>query len=202
MHHIGKEIFYTDVKHKLDSLSEKDYVVYFEGVRLGPVKDTMQKDTIYRKSRKITGVDFFTALSNKGYIDTIKNTLLGKKTKYISKYKLINQPRSLIPTSDTLRFKPLDANFVQLIAACENKYGVIMLDKYDYETNFGEKYKFKKNRELYEYFLTGFRNILISDKILNDSNKKIILLYGTKHFDGILENLKVADKNYKEVEKL
>ena len=60
---------------------------------------------------------------------------------------------------------------------------------------------FNKN-EVKNYFLLTFRNELITDSILKDQNKKIAILYGAKHFDGILENLQKTDKNYKEVEKL
>jgi hypothetical protein len=202
MHHIGKKEFYDDAKNKIDSLMSKGYQVYFENVSMRVVQDSLQKDTLYRKARKITGVDFATAFANKGYIDTINNTLLGKKTSLIKEYHLVNQPKKLFPINDTVRVKNVDANFVQLIAACENKYGPIILDKYDYETKFGEKYKIKRNKELFEYFAFRFRNTVISNSILHDSNDKIILVYGSKHFEGILEELAAADKNYKQVDKL
>lgn len=201
MHHIGKNNFYNDAKQKIDSLMSIGYIVYYENVRM-IAKDSLQKDTLYRKARKITSVDFVSAFNNKGYIDTINNTLLGKKTKYIAKYKLVNQPRTMFPISDTLRVKNVDANFAQLISACENKYGTVVLEKYDYETKFGEKYKSQKNKEMYEYFLAGFRNTIISNSIINDKNNKIVVVFGSKHFEGILENLIAADKNYKQVEKL
>jgi hypothetical protein len=201
MHHIGTKTFYDDAKNKIDSLITKGYVVYYENVRTRSIRDSLQKDTLYRKARKISGVDFATAYVNKGYIDTTNNTLFGKKTNLISKYKLINQSKTMFPLDDTLRVKNVDADFDQLIKACENKYGTIVLDKYDYETKFGEKYKHKRNKELYEYFGTGFRNTLITDSILKDPNNKIILVYGSKHFEGILEDLIIADKNYKQVEK-
>ncbi|MEP7163219.1 MAG: hypothetical protein ABI741_00920 [Ferruginibacter sp.] len=201
MHHIGKKVFYDDAKKEIDSLITVGYMVYFEKVSIG-VEDSMQKDTLFRKVRKITGVDFPTTIANRGYIDTINNTLFGKKTQIISKYKLVNQPRNIIPISDTLRVRNVDASFSQLISACENKYGAIVLEQYDYEIKFGEKYKAKRNKEMLEYFLAGYRNILITDSILKDPNKKIILIYGSKHFSGILENLKMADKKFKQVEKL
>ena len=202
MHHIGKRSFYDDTKNKVDSFIKLGYKVYYEAVLLGSVKDSLQKDTIYRKARKITGVDFVTARANAGYIDTINNTLLGKKTKLISKYNLINQPKNLIPKSDTSKIRNVDATFVQLINECEKKYGPIILEKYDFETNFGEKYKFKRSKGINEYFLYIFRNHLIADSIMNDRENKIIIVFGGLHFKGILEDLQMADKNYKQVEKL
>ena len=202
IHHLGTREFYEDTKNKIDSFMKEGYEVYYEAVLLGPVRDSLQKDTIYRKARKITGVDLLTARANAGYIDTVNNTILGSKTKLISKYNLINQPRNLVPKSDTVRAKHVDATFVQLINACENKFGPIVLEKYDFETKFGEKYKFKRSKEINEYFLYVFRNRLIADSILNDPEKKIIIVFGALHFKGLLENLQAVDKNYKQVEKL
>ena len=205
MHHIGKKEFYNDVQKRIDSLLLQGYVVYYENVR--PVKniDSLYKDTLLRKARKITGIDFVNAKKSGGYIDTINNTIMGKKIRNLSEYHLVNQPRSLFDFSDSPRIRNIDANFVQLITACENKYGPINLKKYDYETNFGQKYNLKyksHDKKLNEYFLTEFRNSIISNEILYDKHDKIILMYGAKHFDGILENLQTADKNFKEVKSL
>lgn len=200
MHHVGKKVFYDNIKLELDSLMEKGYMVYFEGVRIGVVNDSLLIDTIYRKARKITGVDFVSSLKNKGYLDTLNKTAFGKKSKLITKYKLVNQPHDIVSKTDTLRSKNVDATFYNLINACETKFGPIVLDSIDFETKFGEKYKTPKKSELREYFLLVYRNDLITNSILHDQSEKIVLLYGKKHFDGILENLQKVDKNYKEVE--
>ena len=202
IHHIGKKEYYIDVKNKIDSFLKEGYIVYYEAVRPGVYKDSLQKDSINRKARKISGVDFVTMKANGGYIDTMNNKLFGKKSKYVVKHRLINQPKYLIAVNDSINFKNIDANMIELVNACENKFGVITLEKYDYEVNFGEKYRSKKDKKMKAYFLEGFRNNLISQSILNDSNKKIILIYGGKHFKGILENLNKSDKEYKEVDKL
>ena len=204
IHHVGQKEFYDDTKRKIDSFMKMGYAVYFENVRPGAIKDSMQKDTIYRKARKITGVDFLAVSSNAGYIDTVNQTVMGKKTKFIKKYKLINQPIGIIPFSDTINVRNIDASFVQLVRECENKFGTIKLEKYDFETNFGEKYKLqeKRNKDINKYFIYIFRNNLIVNTILNDKRDKIILVYGAAHFDGILENLQIADKRFKKVEGL
>lgn len=201
IHHIGKREYYEDVKNKIDSFIKEGFIVYFEAVKLGVFKDSLKKDTIYRKARKISGIDFISMKAHGGYIDTINKTLFGKKSKYVVKNNLINQPKYLIAFHDSINFRNIDANMIELVEACEKKFGVIELEKYDFETTFGEKYKAKRNKKLSSYFLEDYRNILISESILNDINKKIVLIYGGKHFDGILENLNAADKNYKQVDK-
>lgn len=204
IHHVGQKEFYDDAKRKVDSFMKIGYTVYYENVRVGPIKDSLQKDTIYRKARKITGVDFMAVGSNAGYIDTVNQTIMGKKSKFIKKYHLVNQPIGIIPFSDTANVRNVDASFVQLVRECENKFGSIKLEKYDFETNFGEKYKLqkKKDKEITKYFIYIFRNNLIVNTILNDQRNKIILVYGAAHFNGILENLQKADKRFKEVDKL
>ncbi len=202
MHHIGVKEFYEDAKNKIDSFVISGYSIYFEGVKMGEVRDSLQKDSILRKTRKVTGVDFVTASKTNGYLDTINNTILGEKFKGLSKFKLVNQPRGIVNKSDTIKYNNVDATYVQIIAACENKFGPIILSEYDIKTNFGEKYKTKKDKEMKKYFLADFRNNLIADSILKSTSQKIVLLYGAKHFDGIIENLKKSDTNYKEVEKL
>lgn len=201
IHHVGKKEFYSDVKNKIDSLRLQGFEVYYELVQLGNIRDSLQRDTIYLKARKITGIDFATANQNKGYIDTINNTILGEKNKFILKYNLVNQTRDIIPTFDSLRVKNVDGNFVNLLQATEDKFGKITLEKYDFETKFGEKYKVKENKEMKKFFVEEYRNDLITKSILNDKHNKIILVYGKAHFEGFLKNLKLADPNFKEVDK-
>ena len=202
MHHIGKREFYDDVKYKLDSFIKEGYVVYYEGVKPSTTTDSLQNDSIYRKARKISGANFASLKANGGYIDTINKTFLGKKSNYVVKHNLINQPKYLISTVDTLRYKKIDAGIVELISASENKFGPVTLNSYDFETSFNDKYKVKRDKNMKKYFLEEYRNAIIASSIINDPNKKILLLYGKLHFKGILENLQAVDKNYKQVEKL
>ncbi|MBP9098018.1 MAG: hypothetical protein KBF74_04320 [Ferruginibacter sp.] len=198
MHHIGKKEFYDHVKHVTDSLIRDGYILYLESVTPGKVTDSLQKDTLYRKARKITGVDLQSLKTNGGYLDTNKNTLNGMKIKQ----KLVNQPKPIPANYDSIRSKVVDATLLQLITACEEKFGPIVLEQSDFEMKPGEMQKIPFKNEKKQYFLLTFRNEFITESILKDQNKKIALMYGAKHFEGILENLQKADKNYKEVEKL
>lgn len=202
MHHIGEKEFYDDAKATTASFLKKNYMVFFEAVQKGGIKDSIQKDTIYRKIRKITGVDYYSMASTGGYLDTTTNTIMGLKLSFISKHKLINQSRSLLTSLDSNHVKNIDANILDLIDATEEKFGKIILEPYDFETAFGSKYKRKKDKEISNFFATEYRNNLVTDSILKSPYDKIMIVYGAKHFDGILENLKKADNNYQEVEKL
>ena len=85
MHHVGKQEFYDDVKHDLDSLLGEGYKLFFEGVGLDKSIDSLTKDTLFRKVRKITGMDMNALSKNNGYLDTVNNKLAGKKTSYLAK---------------------------------------------------------------------------------------------------------------------
>ncbi len=202
IHHIGKHAFFNDVKLKIDSLAELDFFVFYENVKINKTKTKEEMDTIFRKARKLTGIDIMKMKTNKGYIDSATQTFMGSMSGYVKKHKLMNQPANLYHWADTTRAKNIDAYLDELIDACENKYGEIILTEYDYKTNFGEKYTRKnKYKEELKFFLKDYRNELITNNILNSSYKKIVLVYGGAHFNGILENLQKADKNYKQVEK-
>ena len=201
MHHIGIKEFYDDAKINIDSFSKNGFTIFYEGVKFGLVKDSLQKDTVIKKMRKIVGLDLIALSKTNGYLDNENDKLLGYKINGLSKYNLVNQPKGIIDRFDTLKFKLIDATYVQLVSECEKKFGAIKLDEYDLKTKSGEKYKSKTNKEMKQYFLAEFRNKLITDSILNEKNNKIVILYGAKHFDGILENLKASDNNFKNVEK-
>ena len=202
MHHVGKQAFYDDVKHDLDSLLGEGYKLFFEGVGLDKSIDSLTKDTLFRKVRKITGMDMNALSKNNGYLDTVNNKLAGKKTSLIKKNKLVNQPPRMYPKDDTIRTKRVDANYLSLVIAVEKKFGPIVLEPIDYNTKFGEKYTTPGNKTMRNYFIQEYRNELIADAIIRDTASKIILLYGKKHLEGIFENLKKSDANYKMVDTL
>lgn len=202
MHHVGKQAFYDDVKHDLDSLLGEGYKLFFEGVGLDKSIDSLTKDTLFRKVRKITGMDMNAISKNNGYLDTVNNKLAGKKTSLIKKNKLVNQPPRMYPKDDTIRTKRVDENYLSLVIAVEKKFGPIVLEPVDYNTKFGEKYKVPKNKTMRNYFIQEYRNEKIADAIIRDTASKIILLYGKKHLEGIFENLKKSDANYKMVDNL
>jgi len=201
MHHIGKKEFYQDVKRICDSLYSNDYSIFFEGLNKVSYTDSLRRDSVYKKIRQLTGIHLLAMKKNGGYIDTVNNTLMGKKIKFISKYDLINQPRALLPLRDSVRVRNIDASLETALMETERIYGPVILTPYDHNTLPGEEYKYKK-KELKtprsQYYLLGYRNKLIADSVLKGPDK-IVLIYGAKHFEGIFENLKASDPKYQQV---
>jgi hypothetical protein len=201
MHHIGTKEFYADVKKLCDSLIEADYSLFYEGVRKIPSKDSMELDTMYKKIRQITGLHLGAMTKDGGYIDTVNNTIMGRKFKFISKYHLVNQPRNTMFFRDSLQVKNIDVRASTILAETERKFGPVLLTQYDHSVPAHKKYKYKSKtlkEPRAQFYMLEYRNEVITDSVLSGPNK-IALLYGDDHFKGILKNLQAADSSYRQV---
>ncbi|MEO8770273.1 MAG: hypothetical protein ABI402_09320 [Ferruginibacter sp.] len=199
MHHIGKSEFYEDVKKVIDSLRREGYTLYYEAVKVNKENDSLQSDTLRRKMRQVVGADPFAAVANGGYLDTVNHTIFNKKLRIIKKEHLVNQRSRIKLGIDTLRDTWADVYLSDLIPAYEKKYGNIVLTDCDFNTNLSDKYSCQgnKNSERKMYALAGYRNEMIVDKILKDANTKIAIVYGSKHYSGILAMLQQKDSTWK-----
>ena len=203
MHHIGTKSFYADTKNKIDSLYKLGYAIYFELVSADSNHTKEEIDTMVRVVRKITNIDLKDKKKGSdAYLDTIKNTIMGHKSKLIKKYGLVNQQNKYLLPQDTLTVRKVDATIFDMISAYEKKYGKVQLEKKDFETDFRAEYHNKLDRKKRDYFLIDYRNQLISNEIINDTSSRIVLIYGARHFDGILKKMSTYDKSFKEVDKL
>lgn len=195
MHHLGRKEFYNDVAFKVDSLQNIGFVVYYELVKNNSIKDSIKKVNYYKKARKITGVK--TAV----YYDTITKKIAGK-FKYKGDYKLISQPSYKKLEVNMEIAKNADVEINKLIDEFEKKYGEIKLNECDVNNPvYSKKYdcelldkelreKFKKE------FMEKYRNQNLALEISNSKHKKILIIYGKNHFDGLKNELKKIDKKW------
>ncbi|MEP6467461.1 MAG: hypothetical protein ABJB05_14225 [Parafilimonas sp.] len=196
MHHIGKQAFYSNVKKQVDSLRNIGYSIYFEGVKFSRLNDSLVNDTLSMKLRKLIGVDFRSMKSNGGYIDTVNNTFMGKKVKAIKRHKLVNQPKSY-NFFDTSVDRRVDVYLSDALNAFENKYKLIILNACDFSTKPGEKYQCGNIKGDKKFVTRQYRNEFIATEIVKDSHNKIVLVYGAKHYKGILKELQLKDSTWK-----
>jgi hypothetical protein len=201
MHHIGTEAFYKDEVRLVDSLVKSGYVVFYEGIYKGLITDSLQLDTMIMKFRKITGIPSKKNSKEQGYLDTANNTILGRKSTLIKKYKLRNQDVKYFKQFDSTIVKNVDIDLVNMIMFYEKKYGKIVLENFDYNIKIGEEYKHKASREKRKYIIEAARNTIVSEAVLKHRENKIALVYGKAHYNGVLKNLQAVDKNFKEVDK-
>lgn len=199
MHHIGKREFYADVKNLADSLKNTGFVFYYESLRVSSEKDSLTDDNLRRKMRYIIGSDIFSIKLNGGYIDTVNNTVLHKKLKIIEKEDLVNQPPYILLGIDTASAKWADVYLSEMIPAYEQKFGNIVLSECDFKTPFNAKYSCFKNKDkkAKSFALADYRNQKIAKMITNDPRNKIAIIYGAKHYEGLLKALQQNDSTWK-----
>lgn len=175
MHHLGKQKFYDDIKNKVTSYKSNGYKVYYELISTDFTTDSLLKDTIRRKVRKL-----------KGFNGTYKENAQGS---FFKKY--VQQPTyaEMGTTDNDIR---ADVNYLQLINKWEEINGAIILDSTDLNTSFSEK--FSKGtfytKDQYNRVFIQFRNEHLIKLIKTNSDKKILILYGAGHRKDFKKRLK------------
>jgi uncharacterized protein YcfL len=110
MKHIATELFYDNVKTKIDSLEKYDYYFYYELVN--GVKDSITS----KKFRKISGIPE----NKKGYLETLDSVLKGIKYKK----KLVNQPKDQMELGLNInKSKNVDVTMQEIIKHYESLNG-------------------------------------------------------------------------------
>lgn len=196
MHHIGTSRFYKKVKEEMLISRNDGFRIYYESVKSSP-HPINGIDTINLKLRKILGF----VHSPKGYLDTSTHKLMGRKI--FNGRKLVNQPKWSQMGIDTTTDKWADISVKELLAAYENKFGLIQLDSCDFFTNMNEEYRCNiiMKKETRDFLIDEFRNKHIAKLITEDTCKKILLIFGADHAKGVIEILQKDDPSWKIVEK-
>ena len=183
MSHLAKKEFYDNTKLLVKEFQSKGFVFYVEAItELDKTKFIL--DTFYaKKFRKLTEIDLTIRYS-------MSENLLLQKLK--TKYNLIDQPK--YDSFGMKNFKRVDFNYTELVDGYENKFEKIVLDSCDLRTDIGKPYNCQKSSLLKRMnfrneLVFKSRNKLITDSILNSNDKRIVIVYGRRHLDGIKEIL-------------
>jgi len=183
MRHIGTELYYADIKSKVDSLKSQGYYFYLEQV-LGD----KEKDSTQRKFKKLIGLPN----TKEGYTENI-DSILGKKFK--GKKEIVNQPSYKDLGVDSTLSKRVDVDVKYIIDFYEKNYKEIILEPCDFETTLYEvtvcdDKDYKMTKEVREDVITNSRNLVVINQILADTIlPKIAVIYGENHIKGIKEGL-------------
>lgn len=187
--HISQQPFYDSCKKLIGSLSNKGYYIFGEGIGSESIlkgeKTESYQDTIYmKKIRKIVGIDIAHYQKTEFFV------------KFSDKYNLVVQPKDLYPKEDPLG-KGVDYTTKQLIEVYEKTKGEVILNDYDKNTKIGEEYKGEKmtriDKDNEKYFLNEVsvnkRNEYIVEEVRKSVHNKILLVYGSGHYDGLKQLL-------------
>lgn len=181
MAHLAKPKFYQSVSDKIKSLRQEGYVVYFESVEFEPTHDSLVKDRLQRKMRKLLGHDLTT-----DYKDSTNLSL----PKHFDNSNYVMQ--SVENTGlDLESDKLVDLTAQEIIKKYEAKYGEIELNDCDLNTNFGEMYECTEDGEVDSFYaLNTIREDYIAEYVSESSDQKIALVYGKSHHYFIRANLR------------
>ena len=174
MHHLGKKEFYDNVKNKIERYKKEGYVVYYELISTDFTKDSLLKDRIHRKVRKI-----------KGFSGSYEENAPDFAKKYIS------QPDYINLGIDSLDIRA-DVNYQELINQWEKQNGEIILDSIDLNTPFNKKFskRIEYTKKQYNAVIIHYRNKHLIDLIKESSDNKILILYGKGHLKDFKKQLK------------
>lgn len=194
MHHIGTENFYTNVRKKIDSLTNLKFKIFYEMIFTDNMKSNdssiqeITDTTMIIKFRKAFGLPGISSNGATNYVDFFKEK--GIKIKK----NLIPQPSLTDLGLKNKLSENVDATMEELIRAYENKYGSIILEEYDLKTKLFDDYdrnkcKYKIDKQMFNEFIRHYRNCIVINKINQNKNEKIAIIYGKAHFVEIKDSL-------------
>lgn len=183
MMHLARPAFYDNVRRAIDTLQQQGYIFYVESVSgygpAAPVPDTLA----LRKFRKVL------ALSPGRPYSGQDNPLFGKMTTQLG---LVDQPR--YDSLGIRNYRWVDHSVANLVRIFEFKHGTIALDSCDLNTPVGAPFPcgsfdlgrarlFLEDVGLYE------RNRLLAQTLRESADKKIVVVYGKGHLEGLRQEL-------------
>lgn len=196
LHHIGRKEYYEAMAQQIDSLQNEDYIVFYEMVNVN-AQDTSVYIELAKKFRKIEG-DLGAA---NGYLDTLNNRIYGTIA-YDEKYVMMNQPSFSDLGVDSNSAVNADISLEELIGAFEKKHGVITLSPCDINTDLKASYNCetipnKLRKDFRKSFVLDLRNEQLAERIRASEAKNIFVIYGARHYKGLLKELKAIDKRWR-----
>lgn len=194
MHHIGTEKFYNNVRKKVDSLTNLNYKIFYEMILTDNIKSNdsiRQKSidtTMTLKFRKAFGLSGLSKKGSSNYVEFFKEKGIRIKKELIQQPKLKD-----LGLANNLS-ENVDATMDELIKAYEIKYGNIVLEDYDFNTSLFDNYdrnkcKYKINKKVFDEFVLHYRNGIVLNKINQEKDSKIAIIYGKAHFIEIKDSL-------------
>ncbi|RQO32497.1 hypothetical protein DBR32_02530 [Taibaiella sp. KBW10] len=171
--HVSTPEFYSEVKNIVNKYKSQGYTVYYEQLQgSAHAKDTNAVDTLRLKLRKMIGIEPTRqtyAILKKFFPDVITQP----------EYKDLGITKSDLNA---------DLRIGQLIAEYERRYGQIKLTPCDFEAGFDNlMYPCDKLNNDITPVIVDYRNEHVARLIKASSDKKILVLYGAKHINGMMQ---------------
>lgn len=178
MVHLAKPKFYKKTKKKVSSFRQEGYTIFYERVNYPEEIDSLTKDTLRRKIRKLVGFPHGLDLTNPT-VEAFPKFF--KSGRYVMQSP---ENSGYFYEKDT----HVDYRADQLLAAYEKKHGKIQLTECDFETDFKKPYRCER-ADNKNYAMRDIREELVVDSVLQSKADKILLLYGKLHYKGLKKRL-------------
>ncbi len=185
MVHMGKKGYYESCKKHIDSLRKEGYTFFCEGMQDFSGIDSLERDTTYRKVRKLLG--FY--LGGKGYKNKDNKSL----SAHLRNNSYIEQDYAKMGLKATDKF--VDYDYYNWVKDYEKAKGKIILTDCDFETPLTEKYKCNRDDVSYHFATSTLRDQRLVKTILESKNAKIAVIYGRQHWFFVWADLR--DKGWK-----
>lgn len=183
MIHLSNTEFYEDVNRKIDSLKKENFFFYYEVMKTDK-KDTL---TLY-KYKKIMSMPI--PKNDLGYKSVFDSVFKNKKIKI--KMELMPQPSYESWGLNIANSKNVDVSLLELVSNYESIFGEIKLEPCDFETTLHQKSVCKddkvKDKDL-DKIIVDMRNKIVTKELSTETRKKIAIIYGKGHLDGIRKEL-------------
>jgi hypothetical protein len=114
--------------------------------------------------------------------------------RFSNKMKLVNQPPYRKMGSDSLTDRIVDVPMNRVVAAYEERFGPLQLNDCDYVLAPEAKYECgREPRDQVNEIILNYREQHLANTIAKDSKKKIAVIYGARHEQGLLRELRNID---------
>ncbi|GAA4318065.1 hypothetical protein [Flaviaesturariibacter amylovorans] len=186
MMHLARPAFYANTQKVVEDLQAKGFVCYLESItgvdsNTRPAFDT----TAFRKFRKLLKLQVGVQYSKND------NPIMQKMVKQLG---LVDQPN--YPLMGVQRYRWVDMSYSDLVRIYEFKHAPVLLDSCDLNTALDKPYSCSGagsgRRSFLEEVMQYERNRFIAQTVLRSEDKKILILYGKAHYDGVLAELRLA----------
>ncbi len=175
---IGQPQFFENVKRLIRQSEQEGYVLFYENVSFENINDTN-----LRKLRRIVG-----------FIPT-EGVISPQMRPFIAKGYVV-QPSELFKKSESIPDINADVNGGELVAEYEGRFGAIELTEKDWTVPLTKKAPKLLPLENREAIVLDYRNQKLATRINEFPSEKIVLIYGFKHLEGLVHELKKIDSTY------
>ncbi|MDO5509062.1 MAG: hypothetical protein Q4F57_00060 [Weeksellaceae bacterium] len=175
--HLALPEQFENLEHRLDSLFQKNYFLYYEGTTI------YATDTVARAKIQVISGAQHTSKNHKELLDELLNHRRSKTN------RLIMQPSFEQLGATEENSANLDMPVTKMIAKYEERFGEIVLTDCELNQIKDSRIKCKKREKIplkqYDEIMVNERDRYIIEKMLEGDKNKVVMVYGKGHYPSM-----------------